>query len=441
MRRYRILIFLVTVALFTTLFSGCGSSNNSDSTDTVSPENETVSTPSDDASSDSEKLSPLKVSYKVYRETIKDDYGTDLAYFKFTYPYIDNPDNAEGITSINEYYKTQLDYFVTTVVSDGKKYALEAKKAAEEAGFDFFALAFEREPSIYYNDNNMLSVLNMDYENTGGAHPNSYWSSETFDVKTGRMVTLSDIFGLSKEKTLEKVYEIVINQIEETKGENSCYFENYEENVKNYYSENDFVLGPEDIILYYQHYAIAPYAAGIPTFEFPYDNAGDFAIEILPVKSNDNERDVYYQAGKLIEANREVFCDIFGLSMLPLEIPENIPEGQSVFPVKDNRFKTFSDLDNYIKGIYVKSEAEALMDSGRYIDKDGKLYGDINKDTGMGYYVDWNNYRYELSEISETNATITIYIIDDSPAGKKERTIEIKMLKEDERWLLEKMFS
>jgi hypothetical protein len=269
----------------------------------------------------------------------------------------------------------------------------------------------------------------MEYENTGGAHPNSYWSSETFDVKTGKTLALSDIFGLSQEESLEKVYEIVISQIEASKEKDNYYFEDYEENVKNYYSENDFILSPEGIIFYFQHYAIAPYAAGIPTFELPYEDAEDLSIEILALKPNNHQREIYLQAGRLIEANKEVFCNIFGLSMLPLELPENFT-GEAVFPIKDSRFVTFSDLDNYMRGIYVKSEADTLMNSGRYIDKDGRLHGDINKDTGMGYYIDWNNYRFEVNETSESSAIITIYVVDDSPAGKEETTIEVKMLKE-----------
>lgn len=429
------------VVLIIIFLAGCGNSSNSNSID-LAPLEENKAP----SSQSGEETSPLKISYKVYRETFRDDDGTELVNFRFIYPYIDNPDNAQGIAAINDYYEAQLDHFIKTVIPEGKEAALEFKKVAQENGFDFYSLAFEREPSIYYNGNNLLSVLNLDFENTGGAHPNSYWSSETFDVETGRMLTLADIFGLSREESLGKVYEIVINQIEQAKskddyGEDVYYFDEYEENAKNYYSENDFVLGPKGIIFYYQLYTLAPYAAGFPTFDLPYDEAGNLAIEILPLKSNEHERNAYLQAGRLIEANREVFCNIFGLSMLPLEIPENLPEDQSVFPVKDNRFVTFSDLENFIRGIYVKSEADALMNSGRYIDKDGKLYGDINKDAGMGYYVDWNNYRYELSDISESKATITIYTVDDSPAGKEDITIKVNMLKENDHWLLEKMFS
>lgn len=266
----------------------------------------------------------------------------------------------------------------------------------------------------------------------------SYWSSETFDVRTGEMLTLSDIFGLSDEEALEKVYQLVISQIEEAKDKEGIYFDNYRENVKSY-SETDFLLGPNGIIFYYQLYTIAPYAAGIPTFELPYDET-ELAIGILPAKPNDLEREVCLHAGWLIEANKDIFYNIFGLSMLPLELPEEIPAEQSLFPVKDKRFVTFSELDSYIRGVYLKSEADSLMNSSRYVDKDGRLHGDISKDTGMGYYIDWNNYRYKVTDIKENSANITIYVVDDSPAGREETTIEVKMLKENDRWLLERMF-
>jgi hypothetical protein len=431
----KILLLVITVLLFTFLLQGCSNSNNS--TDHSASENN-LGTPSEDPSTAVDESLPLNISFKVYSETVKDDDGSDLVSFRFSYPYIENPDGTEGIEEINNYYQRQLEHFISNVVPEGKKAALDAKKAAEEGSFDFFGLFFERESNIYYDENNLLSVLNISYEYTGGVHPMSYWSSETFDVRTGEMLTLSDIFGLSDEEALEKVYQLVISQIEEAKDKEGIYFDNYRENVKSY-SETDFLLGPNGIIFYYQLYTIAPYAAGIPTFELPYDET-ELAIGILPAKPNDLEREVCLHAGWLIEANKDIFYNIFGLSMLPLELPEEIPAEQSLFPVKDKRFVTFSELDSYIRGVYLKSEADSLMNSGRYVDKDGRLHGDISKDTGMGYYIDWNNYRYKVTDIKENSANITIYVVDDSPAGREETTIEVKMLKENDRGLLERMF-
>jgi len=210
----RILVPLLTAVLLTNLFSSCGSSrsivsenppavsSNSESLNTAPPNNETASQSSDTALQADEEPSSLKISYKVYSETIKDDDGTDLVSFKITYPYIDNPSNHKGIDAINGYYEAQLDHFVADINEKGKEAALEGKKAAKEYNFDFFPFIYEREANIYYNDNNLLSVLHIGYEYTGGAHPSSYWSSETFDVKTGKTLALSDIFGVSKELAL-----------------------------------------------------------------------------------------------------------------------------------------------------------------------------------------------------------------------------------------------
>ena len=422
-------LLMAVIVLSTCLALGCSNQSN---VANLPPDN-TVDTPS------AEPLA-LKISYKVYSDIARDDDGTQLIRFRYAYPYIENPNNDEGIAKINNYYQAQLEEFKNTIVPDRKAAALETKKASEEFGFDFYDLYYEQETCVYYNDNQLLSILNICYEYTGGAHPVSYWISETFDVKTGKLLTLSDIFGVSKEEALEKVYETVISQIEATKDEeDKYYFENYEENVKEYYSDGDFVLGHDGIIFYYQLYTIAPYVAGIQTFKLPYDEA-DMAMEILPTEPNELERDICLNAGRLIEANKDVFYNIFGLAMLPLELPENITGEETLFPVKDNRFRTFTDLDNYIRGIYVKSEADALMGSGVYIDKDGSLYGDMSKAAGMGYYVDWSNYSFYVDEITEKSATINIYVTDDSPAGKEEKTIEVKMLKENDLWLLERMF-
>jgi len=457
MKRFtRILVLLLAVALYTSLFTGCsnskdtakenttaGSSSSTTTKTTTLPAAQTVPSPSDTTVSPAaETTSPVKLSYKVHSQTLKDDDGFDLVYIKITYPVIDNPNNGVGIAAINEYYKVQSDQFVTNILSEGKAGAIEEKKFSKESGYDFYPFAHDKNTDIYYNGNNLLSVLHLEYENTGGAHPYSHWASETFDVKTGKKLTLSDIFGVSTEKALEKVYEVVFAQIDKIKDTDDFFYnENYKEDVKNNYSMENFVLDHEGIIFYYEPYAIAPYAAGIPAFKLPYDKAGTLAVKIPPLKSSGLQNELYYQAGKLIDTNKEVFYDIFGLSMLQLDVPEKRPENQWIFPVKDKRFTTYSELDNYIRNTYIKSQADILMGNGRYLNKDGKLYGDMSKDGGVGYYVDWNNYHYEISDISQTSATITIYTIDDSPAGKKDITIKVKMQKENGLWLLEKMFS
>lgn len=385
---------------------------------------------------------PVKISFKVYSETVMDENdGSDLVELKITYPEIDNPDNEGGISAINEYYKKQFADFTAGVLDEGVKNAAADKESSKSGGYQFHPHAYERIASISYNGSGLLSVLSLQYENTGGAHTNSFWLSETFDVKTGKKLSLADIFGISKEKALEKVYETVLSQIKETEGTDKfVYNESYKDDVRKNFSEGDFVLTNGSIMFYYQLYAIAPYAAGFRSFNLPLEEAGSLAVNIPALKSNETETEVYEQAGGLIDRNKTAFCEIFGLSMLKMSVPDNRSEKDILFPVTDERFPTFTALEQFVRNTYVKQEADNLFGSGRYQDIDGKLYGDISKDGGMGYYVDWNNYRYEISNITENSAVMKIYVTDDSPAGKEERVITVNMQKENGVWLLEKMF-
>jgi hypothetical protein len=52
------------------------------------------------------------------------------------------------------------------------------------------------------------------------------------------------------------------------------YFDNYEQLVSTNFKANNFYLSREGLVIYYQQYDIAPYAAGIPTFVIPYGPGG-----------------------------------------------------------------------------------------------------------------------------------------------------------------------
>ena len=382
----------------------------------------------------------LQILRKVHSETLRDDDGTALLTLKITFPEIKNPGNDSGIAKINEYYGVQFDDFISNIITQGQEMARDDKEAAQSSGYEFHPHAYERSAEIYYNGNNLLSVQSLQYENTGGAHPNSLWLSETFDVKTGKKLALTDVLGGSKEEALAKVYQTVLSKIKATEGTNDfVYQESYPEDVRKNYDEDDFVLTGNSLMFYYQLYAIAPYAAGFPKFELPYNQMKTPAFNLPELPKNQLERDVYDQAGKLIDRNKEAYFDIFGLSMLKMDIPEKHAEAEVLFPVTDDRFASYDDLEQFVRGTYIKSEADSLLGNGRYRDLDGKLYGDISKDTGMGYNVDWNDYSYKIDDLTGTSASLHIFTTDDSPAGQKDTTITALVQKENGVWLLKKI--
>jgi len=383
---------------------------------------------------------PVRIAYRVYCETFWDDDGYKLLDLKITYPEIISANNS-SIDAINEYYQIQFDHFISSTLSEGLELARENREDSKAGGFEFRPHYYEYYPDIKYNRNNLLSVLNTFYEYTGGAHPLTAWKSQTFDIKTGKKLALTDIFKGSKDDILQRIYQLVLTEIKGSEGtDDFMYFQTYEEDLRKYYGEEDFVLTEESVLFYYQVYSIAPYAAGIPVFALPYKEADSLAISIPKLPVNEQEKELYIKAGRLIEQNKIVFFDIFGLSMLNLKIPENPGDGEVLFPVEDERFTTFLDFDNFIRSIYVQVEANSLIGNGRYFNIEGDLYADMSTAAGMGYYVNWNDYSYEISDITETSALLTINTTEDSPAGKHNIVIKAKILKENGDWLLEKMF-
>lgn len=440
MKKEQVQIKLLLVILISTvILTGCWAK------ETTNPQLSSVVSSKQEQSQkivpESKNQTLLPIELKVHSETFRDDKdGTVLLNLKITYPYLKNPGNSSGIAKINEYYGIQFDDFISSVLAEGLETARTDKKAAQSGGYEFRPHVYERSAEISYNGNNLLSVLNLQYENTGGAHPNSFWLSETFDVRTGKKLALPDILGGSKEEALAKVYQTVLDKIKATEGtKDFVYQEGYQEYVSKNYAEDDFVLTGNSLMFYYQPYAIAAYAAGIPSFELAYNQLKMPALKISELPKNQLESDLYDQVGKLIDRNKEAYFEIFGLSMLKMQIPANRTEDKVLFPVTDERFVSFADLEQFVRGTYVQRAADALLGNGKYRDVNGKLYGDMSKATGMGYYVNWNDYSFNLEDITEKSAKLLIFTTDDSAVGQRDHTITVGVYKENDAWLLEKM--
>jgi hypothetical protein len=380
-----------------------------------------------------------QIAYRVYSETFYDDFGTALFEYKITQPEVTIPGQESAADAINSYYERQFEE--SYAITEGLENARIDQESAKEGGYEFYAHVYECIPEVYYNGNNRLSLLNTHYVNSGGAHPYVYYSSETFDLLTGEKLALTDFFGAGDEAVLEKVYQTALAQIEAKVGSDDfIYYEDYAVTLRDYYDAENFFLSGNYLVFYYQPYTIAPYAAGLPMFTLDLAEVGLPALDPAVLSANELERELYRQAGMLIERNRVCFCEIFGLSMLEVDFSEDLVLEGTLYPVIDPRFPSYADLDAFVYSTYIGQEAAALLASGRYWDIKGWLYADLSKDTGMGYYVDWNNYRYAISEITAAAATLQINTTADSPAGHEEVAITVKMLKEDGLWLLEEMF-
>ena len=149
----------------------------------------------------------------------------------------------------------------------------EFKKAhdlmAENMTGDVPTFASETEIHYLYETNKFVTYEMKKYEDMGGAHGGTFISGMTFRKSDGRRVEW-DLFTKSMQDVIKKGLK--------------KYFEvNTDEELENSLSlENTYLLPlpatppvftKEGVLFTYQQYEIAAYAAGLPSFIVPYDEA------------------------------------------------------------------------------------------------------------------------------------------------------------------------
>ena len=112
-------------------------------------------------------------------KNITDDKGNILITIAFESPVIENKDNNAFITAVNEQYKKDAEAAISEAEAEFKDSA--AAVLASE-GKNYHPMVFTRSFEVSLNQDNLLSITQLDYANTYGAHPNTLKSSKTFNL-------------------------------------------------------------------------------------------------------------------------------------------------------------------------------------------------------------------------------------------------------------------
>ena len=148
----------------------------------------------------------------------------------------------------------------------------------------------------------------------------------------------------------------------------------------------------------------------------------------------------------LIEENTYCMMDVFMLNNLPIKGEPQ--DGVYVYEVDDAKFPTYQAFEDYIKSVYVNTEAVRLLNDypqeaePLYIDVDGKLYIDTLKSGGVGYYVSWDDYTVEIKASTDTTCNFVIHTVITEPGDEpveEAYDVEGSMTLENGVWLLDKM--
>ena len=156
-----------------------------------------------------------------------------------------------------------------------KTFTSEHKTATEEFPDFVQPWALDRNAEIVFQNSEVLSIQFNSYQNTGGAHPNSFMYYLNYDLKNRRELTLEDIIPLKNQPALLQIAEKTFRQaqnIPDSSGLNEQGFF-FEDNQ--FQLAKSFTIQKEGLLLYYNPYEIAPYAAGPIELLLPFDQLED----------------------------------------------------------------------------------------------------------------------------------------------------------------------
>ena len=205
------------------------------------------------------------LSIKVTTKNIREDLPEFKCNLKI--PRIQTNDDSPLSKSVNDEILSFANNLKDKFESDSKEYLSSANKQ----GAPIRPYVLSSEYHIPYNQNGILSIKNVFYEYTAGAHGYYYFRTYTLDFNSGKKLLLKDLFPSNYDYTSVITNEIM-NQIS---LHTELYFPEYTESAQKLPVSYNFFIEPGYLVVYYDLYEISPYASGIPEFKIPISLFGE----------------------------------------------------------------------------------------------------------------------------------------------------------------------
>lgn len=190
--------------------------------------------------------------------------------YTIKYPEFYSEEFALIVDKLNVLYRTNAKVYEKTLVNNLYQQAMVEYEYSIANGFPIRVFEVFVDYNITYNKNCTLSLYFDQYEYTGGAHGMTVRTSDTWDLIRSRMMKLKDFFICDDAYQEYIITNISIQIAEQIAAGDDMYFDDYFHLVRENFKPNNFYLVDEGIVIYYDLYDIAPYAAGIRTFLIPF---------------------------------------------------------------------------------------------------------------------------------------------------------------------------
>ncbi len=208
--------------------------------------------------------------------------NTPVLELKISYPQIIGPLSKQSEYHFNDFYCKQARNLNRKARTEIYRRASVDSQLAKEQEYDFTLYSLIRHFSITRLESQYCSIVFDCYQYLGGTHGTTAQIGNTWNLSTGTQVPLSYFFQ-NKGCYQKQILNIIFEQIQQKKEkEEILFFENPLRNAKKHFDEKNYYLTNSTVVIFYPLYTLAPYYAGILSFEIPFSRLTGWIKKRMP---------------------------------------------------------------------------------------------------------------------------------------------------------------
>ncbi len=192
-------------------------------------------------------------------------------YFEYEINFPKLSSNAENENTKLNVFNVEMQKFIDSYLKEFENLALNEKKETVDAILKEENLAPEDNHMFYSlnvayltneTSNGILSVKFVIDDFSLGAHPNTYFKTFNFDLKTSKFLQLSDILTIESDVEIKKLNDLIIKHFDDPL---KCFDVVPTASIEGL----QFSLTEEHIVFSYQPYLLGAYVCGSCTILVP----------------------------------------------------------------------------------------------------------------------------------------------------------------------------
>jgi Protein of unknown function (DUF3298)/Deacetylase PdaC len=216
---------------------------------------------------------PVTVDMQTYERTLQDcpEHLAPCASIRLEYPRL----GAGAPAALVRVIEAFIDTTVLTPIDESDTTAAgndpDSLMAHFLSGYQEFVSSFPEAPGSWtlqrtahplFNANGCLSLEFSEESYTGGAHPNTMMRLATFDTRTGRRLTLEDLFAPGHAEALRRLGERAFREAHALAPDADLVAAGFWFEDGRFSLNDNFAVTPEGLRFHFNPYEVGPYALG-----------------------------------------------------------------------------------------------------------------------------------------------------------------------------------